>query len=196
MNGTYRTNGRNVVPVNTTLTTARLRLRHWREEDLPVFAAMNADPRVMEFLPKVLNRAESDALASRISESFAIRGFGAWAIEVPGVADFIGFAGLGVPRFEAHFTPCVEIGWRLAYDFWGFGYAREAASAALEFGFQEIGLEEIVSFTARQNSRSRRVMERLGMMRSAEDDFLHPLLAEDHPLRPHLLYRIARAGLV
>jgi RimJ/RimL family protein N-acetyltransferase len=104
---------------------------------------------------------------------------------VPGVADFIGFAGLGVPRFEAHFTPCVEIGWRLAYDFWGFGYAREAASAALEFGFQQIGLEEIVSFTARQNSRSRRVMERLGMMRSAEDDFLHPLLAEDHPLRPH-----------
>ena len=90
-----------------------------------MFAAMNADPRVMEFLPKLLDRAESNALASRISESFAIRGFSAWAIEVPGVADFIGFAGLGVPRFEAHFTPCIEIGWRLAYDFWGFGYARE-----------------------------------------------------------------------
>jgi RimJ/RimL family protein N-acetyltransferase len=173
-----------------------LRLRQWRQEDLPVFAAMNADPRVMEFLPMVLSRAESDSLASRISESFAIRGFGAWAIEMPGIADFIGFAGLSVPRFEAHFTPCVEIGWRLAYEFWGFGFATEAASAALEFGFQEIGLEEIVSFTTRQNLRSRRVMERLGMTRSEEDDFLHPLLAEDHPLRPHVLYRVTSAGLV
>ena len=180
------------MPVNTTLTTARLRLRHWREEDLSAFASMNADPRVMEFLPKVLSRAESDALASRISESFAIRGFGGWAIEVRGIADFIGFAGLSVPRFEAHFTPCVEIGWRLAYDFWGFGYATEAASAALEFGFQEIGLEEIVSFTTSKNRRSRRVMERLGMKRSEEDDFLHPLLEESHPLRAHVLYRITR----
>jgi RimJ/RimL family protein N-acetyltransferase len=171
-------------------------LRQWRQEDLPVFAAMNADPRVMEFLPMVLSRAESDSLASRISESFAIRGFGAWAIEMPGIADFIGFAGLSVPRFEAHFTPCVEIGWRLAFEFWGFGFATEAASAALEFGFQEIGLEEIVSFTTRQNLRSRRVMERLGMTRSEEDDFLHPLLAEDHPLRPHVLYRVTSAGLV
>ena len=108
------------------------------------------------------------------------------------IGEIIGFAGLSVPRFEAHFTPCVEIGWRLAYDFWGFGYAIEAASAALEFGLQEIGLEEIVSFTTSKNRRSRRVMERLGMKRSEEDDFLHPLLEESHPLCAHVLYRITR----
>jgi RimJ/RimL family protein N-acetyltransferase len=175
-----------VAPANTTLTTTRLRLRHWREEDLSAFAAMNADPRVMEFLPKLLNRAESDALVERISQNFAIHGFDTWAIEVPGVADFIGFTGLSVLRFEAHFTPCVEIGWRLAYDFWGFGYATEVASAALEHGFQEIGLEEIVSFTVPMNRRSRKVMERLGMTRSEQDDFLHPLLPEGHPLRSHV----------
>jgi RimJ/RimL family protein N-acetyltransferase len=168
------TNRTNKVPANMTLSTARLRLRRWREEDLPAFAAVNADPRVMEFMPKLLSRAESDALAERISQNFVIHGFGGWAIEVPGVADFIGFAGLSVPRFEAHFTPCVEIGWRLAYDFWGFGYATEAARVALEYGFQEIGLEEIVSFTTTKNQRSRRVMERIGMKRSEEDDFLHP----------------------
>jgi RimJ/RimL family protein N-acetyltransferase len=186
---TYRTNK---LPANTTLTTARLRLGHWREEDLTAFAAMNADPRVMEFMPKLLSRAQSDALAERISQNFAIHGFGGWTIEVPGVADFIGFAGLSVPRFEAHFTPCVEIGWRLAYDFWGFGYATEAARAALEYGFQEIGLQEIVSFTTTKNQRSRRVMERLGMKRSEQDDFLHPLLEESHPLRAHVLYRMRR----
>ncbi len=103
------------------LTTKRLRLRLWRDEDLPAFAALNSDPRVMQYMPKLLDRAESDAFAERIKENFARTGFGLWAVEVTGTADFIGFTGLSVPRFEARFTPCVEIGWRLAFDYWGHG---------------------------------------------------------------------------
>jgi RimJ/RimL family protein N-acetyltransferase len=153
---------------------------------------MNADPRVMEFFPKLLDRAESDALAARIRDAFARRGFGLWAVEVPGVADFIGFVGLTVPHFEAHFTPCVEIGWRLARDHWGHGYASEAARAALDFGFWHLGLHEIVSFTTEANQRSRAVMERIGMIRSPADDFDYPALPEGHPLRRHVLYRVIR----
>src|SRR6516164_6481701 len=118
----------------STLSTPRLHLRLWRDEDLPAFAAMNADPTVMEFFPRPLDRAESDAVVARIRDHFARLGFGLWAVEAPGVADFIGFVGLAVPRFEAHFTPCVEIGWRLAFEYWRRGYATEAARAVLEFG--------------------------------------------------------------
>jgi RimJ/RimL family protein N-acetyltransferase len=178
---------------SSTIRTPRLHLRLWRDEDLPVFAAMNADPIVMEFFPKPLDRAESDALATRIRDGLERRGFGFWAVEVPGIADFIGFVGLSVPAFEAHFTPCVEIGWRLARDHWGHGYATEAARAALEFGFGEVALDEIVSFTATVNLRSRRVMERIGMTRSLADDYDHPSLPEGHPLRRHVLYRARRA---
>jgi RimJ/RimL family protein N-acetyltransferase len=112
---------------------------------------------------------------------------------VPGVADFIGFVGLSVPTFEAHFTPCVEIGWRLAQEHWGQGYATEAARAAIDFGFQKFELSEIVSFTVPDNLRSRAVMERIGMTRSPADDFDHPALPENHPLRRHVLYRKSRA---
>ena len=175
-----------------TIDTHRLQLRAWRPEDLPAFAAMNADPRVMEFLPKPLDRAESDARAAQIRDHFARRGFGLWAVEVRGVADFIGFVGLSVPEFEAHFTPCVEVGWRLAREHWGLGYATEAARAALDFGFQGFALEEIVSFTVPANWRSRRVMERIGMTRTPADDFDHPALPVGHPLRRHVLYRATR----
>jgi RimJ/RimL family protein N-acetyltransferase len=174
------------------LSTPRLRLRLWRDEDLPVFAALNASPEVMEFFPKPLDRAESDELADRIRGHFARHGFGLWAVELPGIADFIGFVGLAVPAFEAHFTPCVEIGWRLAQEHWGQGYATEAARAALDFGFQNLGLEEIVSFTVPANQRSRAVMERIGMTRSPADDFDHPSIPENHPLRRHVLYRVSR----
>jgi ribosomal-protein-alanine N-acetyltransferase len=175
------------------LTTARLRLRQWREEDLAPFAALNADPQVMEFFPKVLTRAESDAVAGRIRDHFARHGFGLWAVEAPGAADFVGFVGLAIPSFEAHFTPCVEIGWRLAREHWGHGYATEAATAALAFGFGDRALEEIVAFTVPANIPSRRVMGRLGMRRSPSDDFEHPAIADGHPLRSHVLYRLRRA---
>jgi RimJ/RimL family protein N-acetyltransferase len=174
------------------IRTARLHLRAWRDEDLAAFAAMNADPAVMEFFPRPLERAESDAAAARIRDHIARHGFGLWAVEGAGVADFIGFVGLTVPRFEAHFTPCVEIGWRLTREHWGRGYASEAARAALEFGFRELALDEIVSFTVPANLRSRAVMERIGMTRSPGDDFDHPALPEGHQLRRHVLYRARR----
>jgi RimJ/RimL family protein N-acetyltransferase len=174
----------------TPLRTEQLVLREWRDSDLEPFAALNADPRVMEFLPAPLDRAESDAFAAKIREDFAKHGFGLWAVEVPGVAPFIGFIGLSVPSFKAPFTPCVELGYRLAFDHWGLGYATEGAMAALEFGFKQARLKEIVSFTVPENRRSRRVMEKLGMTRDPEDDFDHPKLEAGHKLRRHVLYRI------
>jgi RimJ/RimL family protein N-acetyltransferase len=175
-----------------TIHTLRLDLRPWRDEDLPAFAALNADPRVMEFLPRPLDRAESDARAARIRDHFERRGFGLWAVEVPRVIEFIGFVGLSVPDFEASFTPCVEVGWRLAHEHWGQGYATEAARAALDFGFRRLALDEIVSFTVPTNRRSRGVMERIGMTRTPADDFDHPALPAGHPLRRHVLYRAIR----
>ena len=178
------------------LSSPRLRLRPWRDEDLPAFAALNADPEVMEHMPKCLVREESDAFAGRIQEGIARLGFGLWAVEVFGVADFIGFTGLSVPLYETHFTPCVEIGWRLARKFWGFGYATEAARLALDYGFREARLDQIVAFTFVGNVRSRKVMERLGMTYSPDDDFDHPRVPEGHRIRPHVLYRINRAAWV
>jgi RimJ/RimL family protein N-acetyltransferase len=177
-----------------TLTTQRLLLRPWTPEDREPFALLNADARVMEHFPKCLDRAESDAVAARIDSRMRELGFGFWAIEVPGVSRFIGFVGLSVPRFTSHFTPCVEIGWRLAYDHWGHGYATEAARAAVEFAFRDPGLKELVAFTVPANQRSRNVMERLGMTRSDADDFDHPDLPEGHPIRRHVLYRLRRAA--
>ena len=177
---------------NLVLTTPRLRMRPWRDTDLPAFAELSADARVMEHFPKCLERCESDAAVQRIRERFDNEGYGLWAVEVPGVADFVGFVGLHVPTFEAPFMPCVEIGWRLAKDHWGHGYATEAAQRALDFAFEELRLDEIVSFTVPDNVRSRAVMERLGMTRSPDEDFDHPVLPEGHRLRRHVLYRISR----
>jgi len=172
------------------IRTDRLLLRRWRDEDLVPFAELNADPDVMTYMPSLLDRQESDALATRIREQFALRGFGLWAVEVPEVASFIGFVGLSVPRFSAAFTPCVEVGWRLARPHWGRGYATEAARASVAFGFDRVGLEEIVSFTVPANSRSIAVMERLGMTHDPADDFDHPSLPAGHPLGRHVLYRL------
>ncbi|QEX15085.1 N-acetyltransferase [Hypericibacter terrae] len=176
------------------MTTTRLRLRPWREADLAPFAAINADPVVMEHFPSVLERASSDALAERIGGHFDRHGYGLWAVEVPDVAAFIGFIGLAIPRFTASFTPCVEVGWRLARRYWGQGYATEGARAAVAFGFAEAGLEEIVSFTVPANRRSLAVMERLGMTSEAREDFDHPVLPAGHPLRRHRLYRLRRSS--
>ena len=130
------------------LHTERLRLRQWTEDDREVFARLNADARVMEYFPARLSAPESHALAAKITSHLEQHGWGLWAVEVPGVAPFAGFVGLSRPRFEAHFTPCVEVGWRLATQFWGGGYATEGAQAALQFAFGTLGLDEIVSFTS------------------------------------------------
>ena len=175
-----------------TLASGRVRLRRWRDEDREMFATMNADARVMEFFTGPLSRGESDALVDRIEAHFATHEFGLWAVEVPGVASFIGFTGLSTATFKAPFTPCVEVGWRLAVEHWGHGYATEAAQLALGHGFETVGLSEIVSLTAATNRRSRAVMERLGMQRNPADDFDYPSLAEGHPLRRHVLYRLSR----
>ncbi len=177
------------------MLTNRLILREWRDEDLEPFAALNSDPRVMEFLPALLSRTESDAMAERIQTHFQEHGFGLWAVEVQGGADFVGFVGLNIPRFEAHFTPCVEVGWRLSSDHWGKGYAPEAARASLEYGFRELGLNDIVAITVPHNLKSRRVMEKIGMRHEPEGDFLHPNLPEGHPLQQHVLYRVVKDDL-
>ena len=165
-------------------------LRRWRDEDLEPFAALNADPVVLEHLAWGLNRRESDAFVERIEREFDDRGYGLWAVEEPGVTPFAGFVGLHHHDFPAHFTPCVEVGWRLAREFWGRGYATEGGGAALRFGFEDLGLEEIVSMTTVANLRSRAVMERLGMTRDPADDFEHPNVPLGNPTRPHVLYRI------
>lgn len=175
------------------LVTSRLVLRNWRDDDLPEFAAINADPQVMAFFPRTYERAESDGLVARIRDHVARRGFGLWAMEAPGEAPFLGFTGLWTPDFEAPFTPCVEIGWRLAPRFWGRGYATEAAHASLRFGFETLRREEIVSYAVTANERSRRVMERIGMTRDPAGDFDHPKLPRGSPLRRHVLYRLSRA---
>lgn len=174
------------------LITDRLRLRRWLPADLVPFAALNADSRVTEYLPRSLSQEESDALVARIATHFDEHGFGLWAVEIRHAAAFAGFIGLLVPQFKSHFTPCVEIGWRLGAEHWGQGYATEGGRAVLAFGFEVLGLTEVVSFTVPENVRSRRVMERLGMTHKASDDFEHPLLSEGHPLRRHVLYRIVR----
>lgn len=174
-----------------TLMTSRLILRDWREEDVPAFAAMNADKRVARYLPSTLTEAESRAFFTRISASIAERGFGLFAVAPKEDATcLLGFCGLSVPRFAAAFTPCVEIGWRLRAESWNHGFATEAARAALGWGFAERRLTDVVSFTTEANRPSRRVMEKLGMHRDPAEDFLHPALPPAHPLAPHVLYRL------
>ena len=170
------------------IRTERLLLRPWTDNDREPFAALNADPAVMEHFPSPLDRKDSDTLADRIAAGIEQRGWGLWALEAP--AGFIGFTGLSIPTFEADFLPAVEVGWRLARSAWGKGYASEAASAALRYGFEELALEEVVSFTAKTNLRSARVMRRIGMVPAGE--FEHTVLPVGHWLRPHVLYRATR----
>ncbi len=174
------------------ISTERTLLRRWRHEDREPFGRMNADALVMEFFPATLTRAQSDALADRAEAHFTQYGFGPWAAELRASGEFIGYIGLYTPQFEAHFTPCTEIGWRLDAAHWGRGLATEGARAVLDSAFERTGLREVVSFTSEGNMGSRRVMEKLGMMRNPEDDFDHPNLPEGHPLRRHVLYRAAR----
>lgn len=176
------------------LRTERLLLRCWRDEDLEPFAELNADPETMRYFPTPIARAESDAIADRIRRHIEAEGWGLWAVEVVGGGSFVGFVGLARLSFEAHFAPAVEVGWRLAREYWGQGYATEAGRAALAYGFEELELEEIVSVTSPLNEPSWRVMERLGMSRDPFGDFEHPRVPVGHPLRPHVLYRLSRAA--
>lgn len=176
-----------------TLETERLILRRWRVADREPFARMNGDAAVMEFFPGALSRAESDQMVERIESHFNQHGFGLWAAELRETGEFMGFIGLAIPRFEASFTPCVEIGWRLAPEFWGRGLATEGTRAVVRHAFEVLALPALVSFTVPANVRSRRVMERLGMNRDAQEDFDHPMLAAGHLLRRHVLYRLKRA---
>ena len=176
----------------TELRTDRLIMRRWRDEDREPFAAITADPEVQRYYPAPLSRAEADAFVDQMEAEFDERGWSLWALEVIESGKFIGYTGLEIPGQDLPFMPAVEVGWRLAQDAWGHGYASEAARAAVAFGFEQLGLEEIVSFTAVQNDRSRAVMERIGMSRDPSEDFEHPGLPEGHPLRLHVLYRLGR----
>ncbi|AVS77773.1 GNAT family N-acetyltransferase [Paracidovorax avenae] len=184
------------------LCSTRLRLRQWTPADRTPFAALNADPVVMEHFPAPLDRAQSDAMADRIEALIDRQGWGFWAAEwlerhdgagAPGGA-FMGFIGLHRPTAPLPFAPCVEIGWRLARPFWGRGLATEGARLALRAGFDALGLEEIVAFTAQRNRRSQAVMARLGMRESPAEAFEHPSVPEGHAVRPHVLYRLPRAA--
>ena len=161
-------------------------LRQWRDADREPFAALNADPEVMRHFPSTMTRAESDAFVDRAAALIDERGWGLWAVEVREVAPFVGFVGLNVPSFM---PDAVEIGWRLAKEHWGNGYATEAAREALRYGFDELGLQEIVSFTVVANTPSRRVMERIGMTHEPERDFDHPNVPQG-PFKRHVLYAI------
>jgi ribosomal-protein-alanine N-acetyltransferase len=174
------------------IETERLILRRWKPSDSEPYANLNSDPQVMEFLLKPLTREESDAMIARMESHFAEHGFGLWAVEVKSTGEFIGSTGLMRPSFEAPFTPCVEVGWRLARSSWGKGFATEAALGAVTFGFEKAGLKEILSFTVPANRRSIAVMERIGMRRDPIKDFEHPRVPEGHALRKHVLYRLNR----
>jgi ribosomal-protein-alanine N-acetyltransferase len=174
------------------LRTDRLILRRWRDSDLAPFAALNADPEVMEHFPAPLTTEQTSTMVEVIEAGFAQHGFGLWALEVAETGEFIGFTGLSVVRFDAPFAPAVEVGWRLSRNAWGFGYASEAARRSLQYGFTEADLAQIVSFTYVGNTRSRAVMERIGMTHDPASDFPHPRIPEGNHLRPHVLYRIAR----
>jgi RimJ/RimL family protein N-acetyltransferase len=173
--------------------TARLLMREWRDSDRAPYAALNADPEVMRHFPSTLTLQQSSEMIDRMRASWADRGFGLWAVERVDTSELVGFVGLAAPVWQAAFTPCVEVGWRLARQHWGNGFAPEAATAALQWGFANVDLphDEIVSFASESNANSRRVMEKIGMVRDVERDFDHPLLPEWSG-RHHVLYRIDR----
>jgi RimJ/RimL family protein N-acetyltransferase len=179
--------------VDQILTTPRLILRHWRHSDRIPFQAINADPRVMEFMPGPLFPQQSDDLIARIELHFHHHGFGLCAAEDIETKTLIGFIGLNIPSYDAPFMPAVEIGWRLAADYWGRGFATEGARAVVDHAFNALQLNSLVAFTVPGNLRSRRVMEKLGMTHNPADDFDHPSLPPGHRFRRHVLYRLQRS---
>jgi len=174
------------------LKTKRLLLRHWKKEDLSAFAKMNSDPKVMEFFSTLLTKEESDHLAQRIEKELNEKEFGMWAVELPNIASFIGFIGLHCPDFTAHFTPCIEIGWRLDRNYWGHGYALEGAQEVLKYGFADLKLKEIVAFAPHIHKRSIRVMQKLNMKSDPNENFIHPKTSKESNLNPFVLYRITK----
>jgi RimJ/RimL family protein N-acetyltransferase len=186
--------GRPNVQTVIRIETERLILRAWHDEDAEPFAALNADPRVMEFFPKLLTRAESDKLMTWMRAFVDEHGYGPYAVEEKNTRDFLGYIGICPVPFEAAFVPATEIGWRLARSSWGRGYASEGARAVVGQALGRLGFAALVSFTAEWNMRSRRVMEKIGMTRDPNGDFLHPSLPPAHKLAPHVLYRIEASG--
>ena len=178
----------------TELRTERLLLRQWRDEDRAPFAELNADPAVMEHFPSTLSRAESDAFVDRMRDRLEENGWGLWALERLDTGEFIGFTGLVFFADVLPFAPATEVGWRLRREQWGHGFATEAGRAALEYAFDVLDLDEVVSMTAATNLASQRVMQRLGMTHDPADDFDHPRAPVGHRTRPHVLYRIRQAG--
>lgn len=175
------------------LETERLLLREWAESDTDPFAKMNCDPEVMKYFPKHLSYDESKAFIQKSNSILSEKKFGLWAVEIKNSKEFIGFIGLAVPTFEARFMPCTEIGWRLKASAWGHGYASEGARQVLQYAFVNLGMNEVVSFTAKINEPSWKVMERIGMKRNAEEDFDHPKVEKGHLLERHVLYRIRKS---
>lgn len=176
-------------PLN--IQTPRLILRQWKDSDADPFAEMNADPQVMEFFPSTMTREKSDEMLTRCRDLIAVRGWGIWAVELRDSGELTGFVGLHTPGYALPFVPCVEVAWRLKVDAWGKGYCSEAARAVLDAGFEQLGLDEIVAYTALPNVRSQAVMKKMGMVRDPAEDFDHPLLEEGHWLRKHCLYRLS-----
>jgi ribosomal-protein-alanine N-acetyltransferase len=174
----------------TEFCTRRLLLRHWRQDDREPFAELGADPEVMRHFPALLSRQESDGFVDRVGADLERRGWGLWAVEEIASGRFLGFTGLAIPRFDAHFTPATEIGWRLRREAWGQGFATEAARGVLSVAFDDLELREVVSFTTLANVRSQAVMLRIGMERDPAEDFEHPSLPEGSPQRTHVLYRL------
>lgn len=178
------------------LKTKRLVLREWKKSDLIPFAKMNNDPKVMEFFPSTLIKQESDKLVKKIQKEFQEEKFGLWAVEITDVAPFIGFIGLHNVSFSAHFTPAIEIGYRLAFKYWNKGYALEGAKAVVDYAFNTLDLKEIVSFTSTNNIRSIKLMKKLNMVNDPKDNFDHPKLSKNHPLSQHVLYRLKNTKIL
>ncbi len=174
------------------IETDRLILRTWKEEDRDAYWQINQDPKVIEFLLGSMSKAQVESFIQNCNKGFEEKGFCLFATELKTSHEMIGFIGLSGTQWEAHFTPAVEVGWRLGSQYWGMGYATEGAKAVLEYGFHTLALDEIVSFTAMLNTRSIQVMERIGMKRDVRDDFVHPKLDLQHPLSKHVLYRIQK----
>ena len=177
------------------IETERLYLRQWQASDFAIFAAMNADPEVMKYFPKLLSAKVSDIIASKCQQLIADNGWGFWALSLKEGSNkndaFIGFVGLNQTHAEMSFAPCVEIAWRLRKEYWGQGYATEAARASLDFAFTELALDEVVAFTAVINQRSQLLMARIGMT-DTQENFYHPALESNHPLAEHVLYKLNR----
>ena len=177
------------------IETERLYLRQWQASDFAIFAEMNADPEVMKYFPKLLSATMSDVIANKCQQLIKDNGWGFWAVSLKDCSKkshaFIGFVGLNQTHADMSFVPCIEIAWRLRKEFWGQGYATEAARASLNFAFTELVLDEVVAFTAVINQRSQLIMERIGMT-DTQDNFYHPALNANHPLAEHVLYKITR----